>query len=159
VSENGARIAHTGLGESFEFERVANGSDRRFVSFGQVRIAGRDRHRSPVVRDGAAVVARSSIGAGERREQIAVLAGVQFGALQDLQRFLPGVSPRQRRTQTDTRVDIRGMLENDCAKSSLGFLCSSHAELQSRDPQPDLDVDGILHDDPLEDGKRFDGSS
>jgi hypothetical protein len=39
------------------------------------------------------------------------------------------------------------------------FLRSSHAELQSRDPQPDPDVGGSVHDDPLEDGKRFDGSS
>ena len=135
------------------------GSDRRFVSFSQVRIAGRDRHRPPEVLDGAAVVARSPIGAGERGEQIGVLAGVLFGAEQDRQRFLPGVSSRQCRAQTDTRVDVRGMLENDRAKSGLGFLRSSHAELQPRDPQPDLDVGGILGDDPLEDGKRFDGSS
>ncbi len=51
------------------------------------------------------------------------------------------------------------MLEKDGAESGLGFLRSSHAELQPRDPQPDLDVGGILGDDPLEEGQRFDGSS
>ena len=51
------------------------------------------------------------------------------------------------------------MLEKDGAEPGLGFLRSSHAELQPRDPQPDLDVGGILGDDPLEEGKRFDGSS
>ena len=51
------------------------------------------------------------------------------------------------------------MLEKNGAESGLGFLRSSHAELQPRDPLPNLEVGGILGDDPLEDGKRFDGSS
>ena len=71
----------------------------------------------------------------------------------------PGVSSRQGHAQTDTRVDVRGMLEKDCAEPGLGFLRPSHAELQPRNPQPDLDVGGTLGDDPLEDGKRFGGSS
>jgi hypothetical protein len=51
------------------------------------------------------------------------------------------------------------MLAKDGAESGLGFLRSSHAKLQPCDPQPDLDVGGILGDDLLEDGKRFGGSS
>jgi hypothetical protein len=125
----------------------------------QVRIAGRDRHRSPEVRGGAAVVARSSIGASQRGVQVAILAGVLLRGEQNRERLLPGVHSRQARPQTDTRVDVRGMLEHDGAKPGLGFLRSSDAELQPRDPQPDLDVPGIPGDDPLEDGKRFGGSS
>ena len=49
------------------------------------------------------------------------------------------------------------MLEQDGAESGLGFLRSSHAELQPRDPQPDLGVLGILDNDSLKDGQRFDG--
>ena len=51
------------------------------------------------------------------------------------------------------------MLEKSRAESGLGFLRSSHPELQPRDPQPDLDVGWMLGDDLLEEGQRFDGSS
>lgn len=51
------------------------------------------------------------------------------------------------------------MLQKDRAEPGLGFGRSSGAELQRRDPEADSDVGGILSDDPLKQGERFDGSS
>ena len=79
---------------------------RGFVTLDQVRITRRERHRPPVVLEGAAVVAGAPVGAGEGAEQVGVLARVLFRVEQDRERFPPGVSPRQCRAKTDARVDV-----------------------------------------------------
>ena len=105
------------------------------------------------------ILAGTPVRSRESAEQVGILAGVTLGVVQNGERFPPGVSSRQCLAKTDARVDVQRMLAKDRAEPGLGLLRSSHAELQPRDPQPDLDVGGILGDDPLEDGKRFDGSS
>src|SRR5262245_31970421 len=138
------------LAESIDNDRVTVCERRGFESRSEIRVGRRERSGPGEVIERRTIVSITPVCAGERAEEIAVLACVLLGRTKNFKGLGCRTSACQRGAEADAGVHVGRMISKDRAKRSFSFLRSAESEIESRHPQPRVDIGRILLGDALE---------